>query len=106
MAFIRMKRSGGRTYYQAVESYRPEGAKTPRQRVLAYMGKHATIEGALAEWEPRIDMLRHWAHEEIRERGFEDEEECRKELPGITAFSRLREAEDLEARAKALLSLR
>jgi hypothetical protein len=106
MAFIRGKQSGGHTYYQVVESYRPEGSKTPRQRVLAYMGKHATIEDALAEWEPRIEILRRWAGEEARERGYEDVQECLKVLPGIAAARRVREAEDLEGRVKVLCSLR
>ena len=105
MAFIRKKQSGGHTYYQVVESYRPEGAKTPRQRVLAYMGKHATIEDALAQWEPRIKTLRYWASKEAHERGYADVRECIKELPGITAADQLREAEVLEGRLKVLRSL-
>lgn len=51
MAFIRKKRVGNQTYYQLVESYRPKGSKTPYQRVLRYLGKNATIEEALDDYQ-------------------------------------------------------
>jgi hypothetical protein len=47
MAFIRRKRTHKKTadgdrksyfYYYRVENYRVEGSKTPKQRVLAYLG--------------------------------------------------------------------
>src|SRR5262249_8813214 len=45
--FIRSKVVKGRTYYQVVESYRDCGRV--RQRTLASLGTHPTIEGARAE---------------------------------------------------------
>jgi hypothetical protein len=42
--FIRSKPAGGRTYYQAVESYRDNGRV--RHRTLASLGTHSTIEEA------------------------------------------------------------
>jgi hypothetical protein len=44
--FIRSKVVKGRMYYQLVEAYREEGR--PRQRSLASLGEHPTIEAALA----------------------------------------------------------
>ena len=52
---IREKRSGGHDYYQLVENYR-EGGKH-RQRVLAYLGKHATVEDAAAELKEKLATL-------------------------------------------------
>src|ERR671939_77379 len=46
MSFIRKKRVGEREYYQLVENHRENGAH--RQRVLAHLGKHATVEDAIA----------------------------------------------------------
>jgi len=34
-------------YYQLVESYRPEGVKTPRQRFVMHLGRYATVDDAL-----------------------------------------------------------
>jgi hypothetical protein len=45
MAFVRAKKSlTSGTYYQLVEAYR-DGERV-RQRVLAYLGKYATVEAA------------------------------------------------------------
>jgi hypothetical protein len=48
--FIRSKVVKGRTYYQVIEAYRDDGR--PRQRTLASLGTHSTIEEARAvAWE-------------------------------------------------------
>lgn len=58
MVFVRAKDVGGRKYYQLVENYRPEGSKTPRQRVLLHLGHYDTIEAALKGWPREIRRLR------------------------------------------------
>ena len=45
MAFVRTKRVGEKEYRQLVENYRANGKH--RQRVLAHLGKHATLEEAV-----------------------------------------------------------
>jgi hypothetical protein len=45
MAFIRTKRVGEHEYFQLVENYREDGHH--RQRVLAHLGQHDTVEAAL-----------------------------------------------------------
>jgi len=49
MPFVRTKTIKGIVYHYLVESYRDEGGKV-RQRVLAYLGVHPTVEAALAHW--------------------------------------------------------
>lgn len=46
MAFVRNKRVGEHRYRQLVENYR-DGAGRHRQRVLAHLGRHATVGDAL-----------------------------------------------------------
>jgi len=58
MAFVRKKRGLHRDYYQLVESYRPEGVGTPRQRVLFHLGEHPTVDDALKKWPREIKRLR------------------------------------------------
>ena len=45
MAFVRIKRVGEKEYRQLVENYRANGKH--QQRVLAHLGKHATLEEAV-----------------------------------------------------------
>ena len=59
MAFVRKKRSGGHDYYQLVENYREDGKH--KQRVLAYLGKHATVEDAIAELREKLAVLEKYA---------------------------------------------
>jgi len=60
VAFIRKKRVNGREYYQLVENYRDDGKH--RQRVLAHLGKHSTIEAAIEDLErsERAEKERGW----------------------------------------------
>ena len=46
MAFVRKKKVAGREYRQLVENYRENGEH--RQRVLAHLGQHETVEDAIA----------------------------------------------------------
>jgi hypothetical protein len=46
VAFVRTKRVGDHEYRQLVENYRENGHH--RQRVLAHLGEHATVEDAIA----------------------------------------------------------
>src|SRR5919199_1484121 len=55
MSFIRKKRVGEREYYQLVENYRENSAH--RQRVLAHLGKHATVEEAIAALREGLEAL-------------------------------------------------
>src|ERR671932_2132742 len=55
MSFIRKKRVGEREYYQLVENRRENGAH--RQRVLAHLGKHATVEDAIAALREGLEAL-------------------------------------------------
>jgi hypothetical protein len=45
-------------YYQLVESHRPEGTKTPRQRLVLHLGTHATVDEALDRWPREVKLLR------------------------------------------------
>jgi hypothetical protein len=62
MAFVRAKRVKGRDYYQLVASHRVGGK--PRQKVVLYLGKHPTVNDALAEWPKEIKKLRDLARKE------------------------------------------
>ena len=55
MSFVRKKVVGQREYYQLVENYREDGAH--RQRVLAHLGKHATLEDAIAALRKGLEAL-------------------------------------------------
>lgn len=59
MAFVRKKKVKGKDYYQLVESRRVEGK--PRQKVLAHLGQHASVDEALEEWPYEIRRLRRLA---------------------------------------------
>jgi hypothetical protein len=48
MSFIRVKWIKGVAYHYLVESFREEGKA--RQRVLAYLGEHNSLEDAHAYW--------------------------------------------------------
>jgi len=54
--FIRKKRVDGREYHQLVENYREDGQV--RQRVLAHLGTHATLEEAIEHLPGSIDLRR------------------------------------------------
>jgi hypothetical protein len=54
--YIRSKVAKGRTYYQLVEGRR-EGGKV-RQRIVAALGRHPTIEDALADLKRQLTRLR------------------------------------------------
>ncbi len=56
MAFIRYTTVEGKRYYHVVRSYR-EGGK-PRQEVLAYLGRHDSLEGAIEYRRQEIDAQR------------------------------------------------
>jgi hypothetical protein len=55
MSFVRKKGVGQREYYQLVENYREDGAH--RQKVLAHLGKHATVEDAVAALRKGLEAL-------------------------------------------------
>jgi hypothetical protein len=59
MPFIRTKLVKGIAYYYLVESYREDGKV--RQRVLAYLGKHSTVNAALAYWRKQVRSATHSA---------------------------------------------
>ncbi len=56
--FVRKKRrhSGGRHYYQLVESRRADGQ--PRQKVVMHLGSPATVDEALKSWPREITSLK------------------------------------------------
>jgi hypothetical protein len=54
----RVHSRGTGPYFQLVESYRREGARTPRTRVLVHLGEHETPEAALAAWPSQVLHLR------------------------------------------------
>lgn len=56
MAFIRTKQQHGHTYYYLVENRR-EGGKV-RQKVIVYLGRHATVAAALEETQRRIGIFK------------------------------------------------
>src|SRR5215212_1471958 len=65
------------TYYQLVEGYRDEDGKV-RQRVLAHLGRHDSVEAALEDWRHMADVNRRraadhrYAAEKWRERSREN----------------------------------
>lgn len=54
MPFVRTKLVKGIRYHYLVESYREDGK--PRQRVLAYLGEHATVKAALRYWQKQASV--------------------------------------------------
>ena len=48
MAFVRKKVTKGLTYYYLVECRWVDGK--PRQKVICYLGRYATVRGAYAHW--------------------------------------------------------
>ena len=98
----RPKNVGGETYYQLVENYRPEGSKTPRQRVLLHLGRCDTIEAALKGWPREIRSLRRDAVK-IRER-FENVTRKDGSADAVPGYVRtwLQSATSMEQRADAL----
>ena len=64
MAFVRSKVVAGHQYYQLVENYRHDGKH--RQRVLAHLGKHATLGGAIDDAAARVDAAKEAAREDRR----------------------------------------
>jgi hypothetical protein len=105
MVFVRAKNVGGKTYYQLVENYRPEGSNTPRQRVLLHLGRYDTVEAALKGWPLEIRRLRRDAAK-LRA-GYENwprkdgSVSDDADMPGYVR-SRLRTACSMEHRADAL----
>jgi hypothetical protein len=53
MAFVRTKRVGDKEYRQLVENYRENGEH--RQRVLAHLGKHETLEEAIEAARAKVE---------------------------------------------------
>jgi hypothetical protein len=76
MAFVRTKRVGEREYRQLVENYREDGRH--RQRVLAHLGKHETLEEA-------IDAARAKLEEVDNEKYYEAARQVLKFKEGIRA---------------------
>jgi hypothetical protein len=66
VAFVRTKRVDGREYKQLVENYRESGEH--RQRVLAHLGQHETVEGAIAELRTKWASLAAERDEHLAER--------------------------------------
>ncbi len=104
MVFIRKKVSNGKTYHQVVESYRPEGSKTPRQKVLLYLGKHPTIDSALARCQEEIDSER-GQERSLRERHARGERHLYLCTTLEVAEKHARKAELAEERAAQLREL-
>ena len=48
MPFVRKKVRNGQVYHYLVECHWIDGK--PRQRVIAYLGSYATVEGAHSHW--------------------------------------------------------
>jgi hypothetical protein len=48
MAFVRKKTVRGQEYHYLCESRWEDGK--PRQKVLVYLGSHATVKAALSHW--------------------------------------------------------
>jgi hypothetical protein len=53
MPFVRTKLVKGIRYHYLVEAYREDSK--PRQRVLAYLGEHATVKAALRYWQKQVN---------------------------------------------------
>src|SRR3982750_3322166 len=102
MVFVRAKIVGGRTYYQLVENYRPEGSNTPRQRVLLHLGRFDTVEAALKGWPLEIRRLRRDAAK-IRDR-YEDLQREDGSADAVPGYVRnwLQSATSMEQRADFL----
>jgi hypothetical protein len=62
LAFVRKKQTGRYHYFQLVESRRVDGK--PRQKVLAHLGNHATVDEALKKWPNDVKRLRRNGHDE------------------------------------------
>ena len=56
MAFIRKKQQKGKSYYYLVVNQR-DGGKV-KQKVIAYLGKHATLEAALQAMQQRMAIAK------------------------------------------------
>lgn len=56
MAFIRTKKVGDKEYRQLVENYRDDGRH--RQRVLAHLGKHETLEEAIEAARVKVEAAK------------------------------------------------
>jgi hypothetical protein len=48
MSFVRKKVVGGQTYFYLVQCRWEDGK--PQQKVIAYLGRFATVRGAYAHW--------------------------------------------------------
>ena len=72
MAFVRTKTRNGKRRYHLVENYRKDGKV--RQRIIAYLGEHATVEVAIEQLAQEIQRRRQRAElnrrkaDEIRQR--------------------------------------
>ncbi len=94
MVFVTAKKVGDKTYYQLVESYRPQKGSSPRQRVLLHLGNYSTVEEALKRWPEDIERLRQRAREARNK-------DPAPPLPGLERPS-YRSPERIEQRADAL----
>ena len=56
MAFLRSKIVNGKRYYQLVENERVDGKH--KQRVLMHLGRHKTVEAAIADWTEHANWIR------------------------------------------------
>lgn len=52
MPFIRAKQVKGRTYHYLCECVWVDGK--PRQRVIAYLGRHETVKAAYRYWQTQV----------------------------------------------------
>jgi hypothetical protein len=55
--FVRTKKVGEKRYNQLVENYREDGRH--RQRVVAHLGHHDTVEGAIEDLRRKLQDLEH-----------------------------------------------
>ena len=107
MAYVRIKRVGGREYYQLVESRRVEGK--PRQKVLVHLGSHPSVDEALKEWPKDIRRLRRAAskdRESVAMHGLKPEDSPYLRNILKRAETADRRAEDLERNLRKLRELR
>jgi len=70
-----------------VESYRREGTRTPRTRVLVHLGEHETPEAALATWPSQVEHLR-------RIRRDRQAEELRRKLDKLSELVKREDEEE------------
>lgn len=107
--FVRSKKVKDGKYYQLVESYRPEGSKTPRQRVLIHLGRYDTVEAALEGLPKDIRKLRRQASKDRRMLGGKLAEEVEAEPMYrdtlARATSQEKQADDLESKLERLTAL-